>query len=153
MKTQRTRLAAYALILDGQRVLLCRLSAQVPSWVGWWTLPGGGVEFGEAPEQAMIREVEEETGLRVVAEGVLGVDSVVDRGEVEDRHAVRIMYRARLVGGTLRHEIGGSTDRCEWHPLHAVASLPVVDGVKAALRFHQDSAGATRPDPHAPLTP
>ena len=73
---RRTRIGAYGLVFKEQAMLLCRLSAEVPGWEGSWTLPGGGIDFGEAPEAAMIREVEEETGLTVRAEGVAFVGSV-----------------------------------------------------------------------------
>jgi len=58
------RLAAYALVVDeAGRVLLSRETGRGRS--GLWLLPGGGVEHGEHPEQAVIREVREETGLEV----------------------------------------------------------------------------------------
>ena len=47
---------------DEGRILLARLSA-IEVDVGAWTLPGGGVDFGEHPDAAAIRELEEETGL------------------------------------------------------------------------------------------
>lgn len=69
----RQRLAAYALIVDGSgRVLLTRqpdgrrrLARRGQPRLGRWLLPGGGVEHGEHPEQAVTREVLEETGLQV----------------------------------------------------------------------------------------
>lgn len=57
-----TRLAAYGVISRDERVLLCRVAAGYLG-AGRWTLPGGGLEFGEAPEAAAVRELEEETGL------------------------------------------------------------------------------------------
>lgn len=54
-----TRLAAYGVITDGDRVLLAKL--RFPE-AGTWTLPGGGVEFDETVEQAVVREIREETG-------------------------------------------------------------------------------------------
>src|SRR5690606_13750771 len=58
-----TRVAAYGACLDaGGRILLARLAPGYPGG-GRWTLPGGGVEWGESPEDAVRREVAEETGL------------------------------------------------------------------------------------------
>ena len=79
MRPRRSRVSAYGLILDGDRILLCRLSKELPRWEGSWTLPGGGLEFGESPEAAMIREVEEETGLQVVARSIAGIERSEER--------------------------------------------------------------------------
>ena len=60
---RRTRIGSYSLCLDDEgRILLARLSALEVD-VGAWTMPGGGIEFGEHPDAAAVRELEEETGL------------------------------------------------------------------------------------------
>src|ERR1043165_5710521 len=64
-----TRPAAYGLLWRDGKVLLCRTSPGHLG-VGRWTLPGGGIVFGEAPEAGAIREVEEETGLITEITGV-----------------------------------------------------------------------------------
>ena len=60
---RRTRVGAYALATDDAgRILLCRTAPHVlPKPL--WMLPGGGLHFGEAPEAAVVRELEEEAGL------------------------------------------------------------------------------------------
>src|SRR6266576_788909 len=69
----RTRVGGYALCVDDrERILLSRLSA-IEVDVGAWTLPGGGVEFGEHPDATVIRELAEETGLVGESEEVAGV--------------------------------------------------------------------------------
>jgi len=135
MKPQLTRLAAYGLISENNRVMLCRLSNRVAKWTGYWTLPGGGVEFGESPEQAMMREVREETGLQVESRGVAGIDSIVDTSGPEDRHGIRIIYYAKVVGGTLGSELTGSTDLCAWHQVDRLAAIKIVDLVTVGIRF------------------
>ena len=114
--TDRTRVAAYAVAHDDDgRILLCHISPAVG--VGdVWTLPGGGLDFGEAPEAAVLRELAEETGYAGELEGLAGVSDRIFR-EVDgaDRmHAIRILYRVRIVGGELRDEPDGSTDTCRW---------------------------------------
>ncbi|MEL6940020.1 MAG: hypothetical protein AAFO84_12580 [Cyanobacteria bacterium J06598_1] len=43
-KSQHTRVSAYGLVTDHEnRILLCRLSREIPRWEGYWTLPGGGL--------------------------------------------------------------------------------------------------------------
>lgn len=115
MSKQRTRIAAYGLIVRGGELLLCRLSAVVPAHQGKWTLPGGGIEFGESPEAAMVREVEEETGLVVEPDRLATVDSIVivDEDGIQ-HHNLRVIYFATVTGGELRSELDGTTDLCQW---------------------------------------
>lgn len=91
------------------------------------------MEFGEHPEDAMIREVHEETGLIVSSRGLLRVESERFDFENQDFHALRFYYRAVSAGGTLTHEVCGSTDLCEWIPLHAVGDLPAVPIVQRGI--------------------
>lgn len=138
MKPKRTRIGAYALIHDSNRILLCRLSKEVPQWEGYWTLPGGGVEFGEVPEDTMVREVEEETGFRVKAKSVAKIDSIVSLSGDEDYHGIRIIYHADVIGGTLKDEISGSTDCCQWHTLHPAPDIKLVDLGRVGVNLAQE---------------
>lgn len=130
---QVTRVAAYGLVTDAHRILLCRISDQLPQHAGLWTLPGGGLEFGEDPAIAMVREVEEETGLIVRSAGLAGIDSFVIEREGTAFHGIRILYFTQTLGGDLSDEADGTTDRCDWHDIRDVPSLPVVDLVHRAL--------------------
>jgi 8-oxo-dGTP diphosphatase len=114
-----TRLAAHGLCVVDDRILLVRLSPDLLN-AGLWTLPGGGVEWGEAPEDAVVREVREETGLEATAAALAGVWSTTyQRSEARPYaplHFVSVIYRLRVAEGELVHEIGGSTDRAAWVP-------------------------------------
>ena len=135
-----TRLAAYAVIVDEyDRVLLALWNeAREPLW----TMPGGGVELSETVEEALVREVHEETGYDVEPGDIIGVNThvfgVMDRDVDTERalKAVRIFYKARVVGGELRHEVGGTTDEARWFPLSDVPDLARVPMVDIALRMH-----------------
>ena len=136
-----TRLGSYSLCLDDAgRLLLARLS-EVEVEKGAWTLPGGGVDFGEHPDAACQRELEEESGLTGEIEGVAGIFSHVygaspfARGA--DLHFLGIVYRVRITGGVLRHEVGGTTDTAAWFAPDEVAGLRLVELAKfgAQLAF------------------
>jgi ADP-ribose pyrophosphatase YjhB (NUDIX family) len=122
------RVAAYGVCVDGGRILLARyIGTAVPEW----TLPGGGVEHGEDPYDAVIREAYEETGYHVEVVDLLGIDSARRRypreaGWYADHHAIRVFYTVRVVGGQLRDEVDGSTDHAEWLPLDGLAEVAPV---------------------------
>ena len=136
---QRSRSGAYGLITRGtgpdREILLCRISAQLPHSVGRWTLPGGGLEFAEHPEQAMIREVAEETGLQVTHAELKGVDSwVVEQNQVSF-HALGYLYTAQVAAGDLITEQDGTTDLAAWHKLRDLDQLEAVGLVHKGVRF------------------
>lgn len=114
--TDRTRVAAYAVTHDDdERILLCHIAPSVG--VGdIWTLPGGALEYGEPPETAVLRELAEETGYTGELDGLVGVIDRLFHDEAGGGrlHAIRILYRVRIVGGELRDEPDGSTDTCRW---------------------------------------
>lgn len=139
MKPQRLRVSAYALIHDANRILLCRLSKELPRWQGFWTLPGGGLDFGEHPEAAVVREVEEETGFIVQVKSIATADSIVDTSGSDDFQGIRLIYHVTIVGGHLRHEGSGTTDHCEWHPLHPTPDIQLGDLAHVGIRLAQQT--------------
>jgi 8-oxo-dGTP diphosphatase len=135
----RTRLGAYAVSFDAEgRILLCRLSADDVE-AGAWTLPGGGIDFGEHPDSAVLRELEEESGLTGRIDDVLGVFSrVYPRSRAAggaDLHFLGFLYRVTAVGGELRDEIDGSTDTCAWFRPDELADLRIVGVARHALEL------------------
>ena len=113
-----TRAAAYALAIDGAgRILLVRIAAGYPA-AGRWTLPGGGLEFGEDPAAGALRELVEETGLEGRITSLAFVDSRTGPARPEqgqgEWHGVHIVYRVEIVGGELRDELDESTDVAAW---------------------------------------
>ena len=133
-----TRLAAYAVIVDAGRVLLALWNEGERRR---WTLPGGGVELHETPEEGCVREVLEESGYVVELAGLLGVETDVIPSDGRTREtdrplkAVRIFYSARILGGELRPEVGGTTDEARWFPLDRVPDLERVSMVDTGLGF------------------
>lgn len=132
-----TRIGAYSLCLDDLgRILLARLSV-LEVEVGAWTMPGGGIEFGEHPDAAAVRELEEETGLIGEIQGVAGIFSHIYQrsgfARGGDLHFLGIIYRMRIVAGELRDEVGGTTDTCAWVSEAELDDLRLVELSKFAV--------------------
>ncbi|GAA3860287.1 hypothetical protein GCM10022243_27870 [Saccharothrix violaceirubra] len=136
-KLRKMRVAAYAVIIDEGRILLSRwLGPDKPMWI----LPGGGVDHGEDPYDAVVREVFEETGYRAAVDALLGIQSLhgpLNRDGVDlDYHRLRILYEAHVTGGELTFEVGGSTDQAAWFPLDKIPE-DHVESVDVALELHR----------------
>ncbi|TDO38712.1 NUDIX domain-containing protein [Paractinoplanes brasiliensis] len=128
------RVGAYGICRDDSgRVLLAR-NSPLSEFPGLWTLPGGGVEQGEHPDAAVVREFGEETGLSVRIEALHAVTADVFRlpgGDLE--HTDRIVYDVSVTGGALRPEVGGTTESVEWVTSARIAELPLMSFTSAML--------------------
>lgn len=100
---------------------------------GQFTLPGGGIEFGEEPDECVAREVFEETGLVVRPLDVL----MTLAWTVQEIHCVAIVYDVEIIGGELRSEEDGTTDHLEWFELKNLGSIPKVELVSRAFERYQ----------------
>ncbi|WP_295659425.1 NUDIX hydrolase [uncultured Nocardioides sp.] len=140
------RVAAYAVILRGTDILLSRLAPRVTT-DELWTLPGGGIEHGEDPRTAVLREIQEETGLQAQVSETSHVYSahmpgVRRQGRVVDAQAIRIVYDGWVLPDAPEPrvvEVDGSTVEAAWVPVAHVRSgvVPVVPMVLEALNDHR----------------
>jgi 8-oxo-dGTP diphosphatase len=127
-----TRVSAYAFAIHDGHVLLTQLAAYCFN-AGHWTLPGGGIDHGEQPMEAVVREAREETSLEATQLELLharAFSEVTKRGPFM---GVQLVYRATMRGDPRVIEVGGSTAAARWVPLHEVASLPTVAMVDDVL--------------------
>ncbi|WP_201518097.1 NUDIX hydrolase [Gulosibacter hominis] len=140
----RFRVGAYGVIVRDKQILLAHWNSRGRSG---WTLPGGGVEPGEDPYDAAIREIEEETGYIAEIDSLLGVDSIIVNANNRRRKGrpaetplqnVRIVYQAHITGGELRPEIDGTTDEARWFDLSEVKKLRTVSLVGVAMRLYYE---------------
>ncbi len=113
--SERTVLVAAGVIIDGCKVLLTQ---RMPGahLEGVWEFPGGKVEPGEAPEEALVRELREEIGVGVIVDEILDVTF----WRYERKDVLLLFYRARVVEGVIS-DLGVAAHR--WANLGDLASL------------------------------
>ncbi|HIW30578.1 MAG TPA: NUDIX hydrolase [Candidatus Luteococcus avicola] len=138
------RLAAYAIVRSSRGVLgtECSNRTAVP---GLWQLPGGGLNPGESPSDALMREIAEETGQKVRINRLIDLQSDhwigrAPSGVLEDFHALRIIFTATCLEPTTPNviDIDGTTERAAWVPLRQWRSLPWTSGARSLLDKHLD---------------
>ena len=123
----RPFLAVSAAILRGGKVLIVR-RARKPA-LGIYTLPGGVVEAGETLEDAVRREVREETALEIEPVTLAGHREVVVRdadGRVE-RHFVILCFAARWLAGEAH--LNEELDEARWIDPAEIAGLKTTEGL------------------------
>ncbi|MET9119121.1 NUDIX domain-containing protein [Streptomyces longwoodensis] len=132
----RTRISAYAIAMEDDRLLLARLSDASPVFApGLWHLPGGGIDPGEQPVEALTRELLEETGLELVGARLLDARTYSAQRNGISWSLTALFYAASLRGGAPTvTEVDGSTEAAVWVPLRdvrdaAVLSPPAADAV------------------------
>jgi 8-oxo-dGTP pyrophosphatase MutT (NUDIX family) len=145
---RRQRVAAYALLRRDREVLLARIAPHIRA--NGWALPGGGVDHGEDPREALRREIYEETGLHAEPGRIVDVYSTHFTGArpdglVEDYHGIGLIYEAEILPQSRDVEphvtdVGGSTDLAAWVPLDEAHALQLSGAARHALSLIDDEA-------------
>jgi ADP-ribose pyrophosphatase YjhB (NUDIX family) len=120
-----------ALIIDRDRIVLVERGREPLE--GWWSLPGGAVETGERLEDAIRREVLEETSLEVETAGIVEVFERIHRdtdGRVE-YHYVLIDYLCRVTGGALAAR--DDARRAEWVERGRLEEYRITEGSRPVI--------------------
>jgi len=117
MAYQTPSITVDGVLFKDSKILL--IKRKNPPFESMWALPGGFVEYGETTEDAVVREVEEETGLQCTISQLLGVYS--DPSRDPRGHTISIVYIVERKNGT----VSGGDDAAEaaFHPLHSLPDL------------------------------
>lgn len=129
---KRPVLGVGALIFEDDRVLLVERGREPLK--GQWSLPGGAVETGERLEDAVVREVREETGLEVAPTQVAVIFERIihDADGQSEYHYVLVDFLCGLRGGALC--AGDDSNSAAWFPMNDLDGLRMTEGTLAVIR-------------------
>jgi len=138
----RPYLAVSAAIFRDGRVLIVRRAR--PPAHGLYTLPGGGVELGETLEQAVIREVREETALEIEPIALAGYRQAIARdgdGRIE-RHFVILPFAARWIAGEVL--LNDELAEAHWLEPAELSGLTTTEGLAQIVAAAGERLAAAR---------
>jgi 8-oxo-dGTP diphosphatase len=123
-------IGAFAIIFDENGSVLLSHRRDIDAW----NLPGGRVETRELPNEAVVREVKEETGLEVVIERLVGVYGKADKDEIV------FAFVCRVAGGQLV-----LSDEADQHCFFAIDKIPTNTPPKQTERIQDAFIPTTLP--------
>ena len=127
---QHPQLAVSAAIFRGGKILLVR-RARSPA-KGFYSLPGGRVEFGETLHEALHREVDEETALKIEIVGLAGWREVVPGAGGGGGHYLIMSFAARWTAG--EPVLNDELDDFRWLQPDALGDLTVTSGLQEVIQ-------------------
>ena len=131
------QLAVSAAIFRDDRILLVR-RARSPA-KGFYSLPGGRVEFGESLHAALHREVDEETALKIEIIGLAGWREVLP-GTSGSGHYLIMSFAARWTSG--EPVLNDELDDFRWLPPDGLSDLKLTGGLQEVIRSARGLIGA-----------
>ncbi|WP_043266106.1 NUDIX domain-containing protein [Streptomyces sp. CT34] len=121
---------------DGRVLLIHRTDNNL------WALPGGGHDIGESIAQTVVREVEEETGVTVVVEEIVGLytdpDHVIAYDDGEVRQQFSICFHARPLSGSLR--TSSESKEVRWVPPADLDELNIHPSMRLRIEHGLDES-------------
>lgn len=122
------------IINDNNEILLLKRSQKNRNDAGFWTCPGGAVEWFENTEEAVIREAKEEVGLDVEVVRLLKFSNMIN--QETQSHWVGVQYLCRVVSGEPVNVESDVHEEVKWFSLDDLPeklTIPVIDGLESLL--------------------
>lgn len=134
MTSQSPKITVDGVLFKDDKILL--VQRKYPPFQGMWALPGGFVEYGETTENAIVREIKEETGLETIIQSLLGVYS--DPNRDPRGHTISVVYILEKKKGVVTS--GDDAAKARFHQINMLPELSFDHDiiVKDAIRRKKD---------------
>lgn len=119
-----THIGAYGIIIKDDKIALIKKARG--GYKGKLDLPGGGIEHTETPEEALIRELNEEAGVTVTNQELFAVTSTnilwqMTENIKEDLHHIGILYKVEIKENNVKEEPDGiDSEGCNWYDIKTI---------------------------------
>lgn len=125
---KKTRVGCYGLIIKDGKIALIKKARG--GYKGLLDLPGGGIEYGETPEETLVRELMEEAGVNVIDYKLLTVTSTRikwhDDEFNEDLHQIGILYTVELDDYNLKEDGDGQdSNGCNFYDINNLSEKDI----------------------------
>lgn len=137
------RIAVRAIVSDKQKTLLLRRSTGRSSILGKYELPGGKLEYGEQPEDALQRFLEAEAGLTIRAAQLFDVVTYIDHDD-RDMQYVFILYLVSIDNNTTKLKLGQNYDHYLWKPMSSIQQEPLTESTRLLLGISRQTIPEAR---------
>lgn len=126
------------IINDKNETLLIKRTSKTRNENGFWSKPGGGVEFGEKVEDAVKREIKEELGVEIELIKFLGFTNHIIKSE--SQHWVAFSYLAKIINGELKNLEPAKHEEIKWFKLDSLPekiSQTTIEPINEYLKYNK----------------
>jgi len=125
------KIGVTAFIKNGEKVLIVKRPENASFLPGYFELPGGHVEFGETPEEALIREVKEEVSLDIEPQKPYSTFSYISSNG--NKHTIDIQYIVNVINDNQEPKLSEEHESFAWITKNEIDNFKFSDLMKKAV--------------------
>ena len=137
------RIAARAIIRKDEKTLLLRRANGRPSILGKYELPGGKIDYGEQPEDALARYLRDDAGLTIHTAQLFDVLTYIDHDD-RDMQYVLILYLVSPSANGKKVKLGQNYDRYKWESMQKIHQDELTESSKLLLGISQQNVKSVK---------
>ncbi len=137
------RIAVRAIVSDKQKTLLIRRASGRPTILGKYELPGGNLDYGEQPEDALQRHIQSELGVAIKAAQLYDVLTYIDHDD-RDIQYVFILYLVGVDNHTTKLKLSQNYDHYLWKTMSSIHQETLTESTRLLLGISQQNIPAVK---------